>query len=373
MKYKLLCISIIVVFNLNCSSEPEAQVTDSNTTYTLEQVLDQSFIPWGMEWLPTGEFLITDRAGDLWVMEDGVLRSEPVSGLPDVYASGQGGLLDLELHPDYENNGWIYISMSSSEGEGDGGNTKIIRAKLNGNELTDIEELYKGVPNTTRGVHFGSRLEFDDEGYLYFSIGDRGNRDVLPQDITKDGGKIYRIHDDGRIPSDNPFVNEAGAKTAIYSYGHRNPQGLAKNPNTGKIWEHEHGPRGGDELNIIEPGKNYGWPVISYGINYNGTSFAEDTVREGMENPINYWVPSIAPSGMDFVTSDKYPGWQGDLLIGSMKFSYLVRCDVEGDEIVNEEILFRDVGRVRNVRQGLDGYIYLAIDARGIFRVVPES
>lgn len=373
MKTNVLALTLIAFVLLNCTPEPEAQVANADRSYSLEQVVTSTDIPWGMAWLPTGELLFTEKSGALWVVENGEMREQPVNGLPEIHVAGQGGLLDIELHPDYENNGWIYISHSSPEGGGEGGNTQIIRGKLIKNTLSQVEVLYKGVPNTARGVHFGSRLEFDDEGYLFFSIGDRGNRDVNPQDITRDAGKVYRIHDDGRIPADNPFVNEAGAKAAIYSYGHRNPQGMAKNPYTGKIWEHEHGPRGGDELNIIEPGENYGWPIVSYGINYSGTSFAEDTTREGWIDPINYWVPSIAPSGMTFVTSDVYPEWEGDLLIGSMKFSYLVRCEVEGDNVVSEEILFRDIGRVRNVRQGSDGYIYLAVDGRGIFKVVPQS
>jgi len=236
--------------------------------------------------------------------------------------------------------------------------------------LVEKEVLYKASPNSGNGAHFGSRIAFDREGYLYFSIGDRHNRNRNPQDITRDGGKIYRLHDDGRVPDDNPFVNTSGAKTAIYSYGHRNPQGMAMNPVDGKIWTHEHGPQGGDEVNIILPGKNYGWPIISYGINYNGSEFAEATSRPGMEQPVIYWVPSIAPCGMTFVSGDKYPGWEGDLLVGSLKFNYLVRCKVEGDEITSQEIIAEDIGRVRNVEQAPDGTIYVGVEGKGIYKLI---
>jgi len=277
------------------------------------------------------------------------------------------------LHPNYQANGWIYFTYSSSEGEGTGGNTALMRAKLQNNALVENQLLYKAEPNTTRGQHFGSRIEFDNDGYLYFSVGERGNRDENPQDITRDGGKIYRLHDDGRIPADNPFVDQAGAKTAIYSYGHRNPQGMLRHYETGKIWVHEHGPQGGDEINIIEKGKNYGWPVISYGINYDGTSFTDKTEMEGMEQPIHYWVPSIAPSGMTFVTSDKYPDWKNDLLVGSLKFQYLEKLTFSGLKVTKREKLFEGTGRVRNVRQGPDGYIYVAVEGKGIFKVIPGS
>jgi glucose/arabinose dehydrogenase len=206
---------------------------------------------------------------------------------------------------------------------------------------------------------------------MFFSIGDRGNRDVLPQDITMDGGKIYRLNDDGSIPSDNPFVGEDGAKEATYSYGHRNPQGMALNPQSGMVWANEHGPRGGDEINIIEPGNNYGWPVISYGINYNGTEFAQDTARAGMEQPVLYWDPSIAPAGMTFVTSDRYPGWEGDLLVASLKFSYIAHLEVEGNEILEETRLVEGVGRIRAIEEAPDGYIYFTAEGDGVYRLVP--
>tara|TARA_R110001583_G_scaffold79163_7_gene214019 strand:- start:648 stop:1445 length:798 start_codon:yes stop_codon:yes gene_type:complete len=265
------------------------------------------------------------------------------------------------------------MTYASEEGEGEGGNTALARAKLNGNALVELEQLYKAEPNSKKGQHWGSRIEFDDDGYLYFSIGDRGNRDENPQDITRDCGKIYRLNDDGSIPSDNPFLDVENAKTAIFSYGHRNPQGMAKNPFTGAIWVNEHGPKGGDEINIVEKGKNFGWPVISYGINYNGTSFTDITEKEGMEQPLFYWVPSIAPSGMAIVSSEKYPDWEGNVLVGALKFKYLERLILENNKVVKREKLFEDIGRVRNVVQAPDGYIYVAVEGKGIYKIVPEE
>ncbi len=360
-----------------CTEKPSTNTSeDQNQTqkinYTPELYFDGVTIPWGMTWLPNGDMLITDRSGKLLRVRDGKLLAE-ISGVPEVYSRGQGGLLDIILHPEYDSNGWIYITYSSTQGMEDGANTAIMRAKLEDNALVQSQVLYKASPNSTRGQHFGSRIAFDGDGYLYFSVGDRGNRDVNPQDLSRDGGKVYRLNDDGSIPSDNPFVDQEGAIDAVYSYGHRNPQGMATHPETGKIWAHEHGPRGGDELNYIEPGKNYGWPVISYGINYNGTSFTDKTEMEGMEQPKTYWDPSIAPSGLDFVTSDTYPDWKGKAIVGSLKFNYLVIVDLDGTEVSNKNIVLEGIGRVRNVRQAPDGYIYVGVDGEGIYRIIQEE
>ncbi len=374
MKQYTCLISITLICLFSCAQQTPSKITaeaPENMAYTTEIVVPELDIPWGMEFLPDGSMLITEKTGTLVHFKDG--QKHTIEGLPEVYVRGQGGLLDIKLHPDYSSNGWIYFSYSSPEGEGTGGNTAILRAKLNGTNLSDIEQLYKGVPNTKRGQHWGSRLEFDKEGYLYFSIGDRGNRDVNPQDITRDGGKIYRLNADGSVPNDNPFVNESNAKTAIYSYGHRNPQGMVLNPNTGDIWVHEHGPRGGDEINIISKGKNYGWPVISYGINYSGTTFTDITEKEGMEQPLFYWVPSIAPCGMAYVSSDNYPEWKDNLLIGSLKFEYLERLVLENNKVVKREKLFEGLGRFRNVKQGPDGLLYAAVEGKGIFKIIPKT
>ena len=373
MKNSIITFCFFVVMsNFSCAQKSENEVnTPKVSTFTAELVVDGLEIPWGMVFLPDGSLLITEKSGELIRFKDG--QKTIIENGPTVYQRGQGGLLDIELHPDYANTGWIYISYSSEEGDEKGGNTAIIRAKLNGNTLTDSELLYKGTPNTTKGQHFGSRLEFDDEGYLYFSIGDRGNRDENPQDITRDGGKIYRIMDDGTIPSDNPFVGQQGAKTAAYTYGNRNPQGMAKNPETGAIWINEHGPRGGDEINVVQKGFNYGWPVITYGINYSGTPITEITAKEGMEQPLHYWVPSIGPSGMAFVTSEKYPSWKGSVLVGSLAFQYLERLELDGTKVTYREKLMEDIGRVRNILQGPDGYIYVAVEGKGIYKLVPNA
>jgi len=339
-----------------------------NTKHTYEIIVENLSNPWGFTFLPDRSILITEKEGRIIHFKNGT-KTE-IKNVPEVYNRGQGGLLDIVLHPDYENNGWIYFTFASSEGDKRGGHTTLMRAKLENNALTNKELLYKATPNTTRGQHFGSRIVFDDEGYLYFTIGDRGDRDVNPQDISLDGGKVYRLHDDGRIPEDNPFVNNKNAKKAIFSYGHRNPQGMVIHPETRDIWTHEHGPKGGDEINIIKSGKNYGWPIISYGINYIGTRFTDITEKEGMEQPLHYWVPSIAPSGMAFISSDKYKGWEGNLLIGSLKFQYLDNCYIKDGKVIKEERLLDGLGRVRSVNQGPDGYIYVGIENLGIVKLI---
>ncbi|MDD7886730.1 PQQ-dependent sugar dehydrogenase [Flavivirga sp. 57AJ16] len=367
-------LSIILISCMSCAQQTESEVkaeTPVSLNYTTQVIVPDLNIPWGMVLLPDGSMLITEKTGELIHFNNG--KKTTIEGLPEIYVRGQGGLMDLELHPDYKNNGWLYISYASPEGDEDGGNTAILRAKLENNTLVEKQVLYKANPNTKRGQHWGSRIEFDNEGYLYFSVGDRGDRDVNPQDITRDCGKIYRLNDDGSIPADNPFINTAHAKTAIYSYGHRNPQGMIKNPFTGNIWVHEHGPRGGDEINIIQKGKNFGWPVISYGINYDGTAFTDITEKEGMEQPLFYWVPSIAPSGMTFVSSDIYPNWKGNILVGSLKFEYTERLVLENNKVVKREKLFEGLGRVRNILQAPDGYIYLAIEGLGIVKIVPKN
>jgi len=357
-----------------CAQEAAPNPNDfdlvTNDDYTIEVVVPELTNPWGLAFLPDGALLITEKAGELIHFKDGIKTL--LTGVPEVFARNQGGLLDIKLHPDYANNGWIYLTYSSIEGEESGAHTALIRFKLEGTAITNIEKLYKGSPNTRKAHHFGSRIAFDAQNHVYFSIGDRGARDENPQDITKDGGKIYRLNDDGSIPSDNPFVNASDAKKGIWSYGHRNPQGLAVHPETGAIWNHEHGPKGGDEVNIPEAGKNYGWPVISYGINYSGTEFTEITEKEGMEQPIYYWVPSIAPCGMDFVVNSAYTELDGDLLVGSLKFKYIERLKVKGNKIVGREKLLDEAGRMRNVVMGPDGHIYLGIEGLGIAKMIKK-
>ncbi len=361
-----------VMTMLSCAqNDPNLVESPQEDVFSAELLVEDLQIPWGMVFLPDGSLLISEKSGTLIRFRDGVKTG--IKGVPEVYLRGQGGLMDLELHPKYGENGWVYLSYASGEGAEKGGHTAIARARLSGDQLVDLQVLYKAVPNTTKGQHFGSRIEFDDNGYLYFTIGERGARDINPQDLSRDGGKVYRLHDDGRIPSDNPFVSTEGALPAVFTYGNRNPQGMIRHPGTGELWIHEHGPRGGDEINVLVPGGNYGWPLVTYGINYSGTPITDKTQMEGTVPPIHYWVPSIAPSGMCMVTSDRYPGWKGSLLVGSLSFQYLERLEMDGRRVLRREKLLEDIGRVRNVRQGPDGLIYVAVEGKGIYRLNPRS
>ncbi|MGB4247525.1 MAG: PQQ-dependent sugar dehydrogenase [Pseudohongiellaceae bacterium] len=348
-----------------------AALAQSQPGFRTEVVAEGIDVPWGMTWLPNGDMLVTNRGGQLYRVRNGQV-SAPLGGVPEVHVNGQGGLLDIVAHPNHVENGWLYITYSSPEGGG-GSHTAIMRAKLEGDSLVEQQVLYKGEENSGRGQHYGSRIAFDSAGYLYFSIGDRGAHFENVQQLDRDGGKIYRLHDDGRIPADNPFVNTPGAKAAVYSYGHRNPQGMTVHPITGQIWANEHGPMGGDEVNVIQAGRNYGWPIIGYGIDYNGQPLAEATSREGVEQPVFYWDPSIAPSGMAFITSDNYgPDLKGHLLVGSLKFRNMVHLVLDGNRVTATENVFQGIGRVRNIKQGPDGYIYVATEGDGIIRILPE-
>ncbi|WP_133405690.1 PQQ-dependent sugar dehydrogenase [Parashewanella tropica] len=338
-------------------------------------ITDDVNVPWGMVQLPNQDILVTERSGELKLIKKGNDKAIKISGLPKITARGQGGLLDVALHPDFDKNQLIYLTLSSPEGKRKGSNTALIQARLNSEkrQIENIKTLFKAKRNTTSSRHFGSRITFDNNGYLYFSVGDRANRDVNPQNLTKDAGKIYRLHLDGSIPKDNPFINQKDVSPAIFSYGHRNPQGLALNPVTGSIWSHEHGPRGGDEINLIKKGLNYGWPVVSYGINYIGTKFTNLTAKEGMEPPLSQWTPSIAPSDMVFVTSDKYPKLKGKLLVGSLKYGFVSVVSYQGDKVISQAKAFKDIGRLRSLMQGNDGYLYVGVDGKGILQLQPTK
>ena len=368
---RLICGFAFLYFSCDAQENgPKIQSPNTND-YTYEVVTDSIDIPWGLTFLSNNELLVTEKAGILYRVLDGV-KTE-VQGLPPVYVRGQGGLLDIAIAPNYQETGIIYFTTSSPLGEDKGGHTALYSAQLEGNQLVNTKLLYKGDYNTKKGQHWGSRISFDHQGHLYFSIGDRGNREVNPQDITRDGGKIYRLNLDGSIPTDNPFVDNDNNRKAIYSYGHRNPQGMITHPESGKIWVHEHGPRGGDEINVIEAGKNYGWPIITYGINYSGTPITDITKKEGLEQPLYYWLPSIAPSGMAFSTSDIYPNWKGDLFVGSLKFEYLERLEIKNNQVIKREKVLDSIGRVRNVEEGPDGYLYVGVEGKGILKIVPKS
>jgi len=333
--------------------------------FTLVPVAEGLERPWSMLELPDGQFLIAERPGRLRLVDaEGRLQEKPIEGLPEVYPRGQGGLLDVVLHPDYKENGWIYLSYSAPGG--DGGLTQIMRAKLEGNALVDQEVIFEADASqyTNKPFHFGCRLEFDDENYLFFCIGDRGVMENS-QDLSNVKGKIHRIHDDGSVPEDNPFVKDPEAEPTIWAFGSRNAQGLAIDPKTGALWETEHGPKGGDELNLIEKGANYGWPVITYGINYNGDLITEKREAEGMEQPVLQWTPSIAVCGIEFYEGDVYPEWDGDLLVTSLAHQKLIRLGLKNNQVWVEEILLKNKGRIRDVFVSDAGEIYLVFDQPG--------
>ena len=365
---------LIIMFNFSCGQEPndknEIIVTDE-LNYEMELVFENEGIIWGLEFLNDNSILATLKSGSIIHFKDGVKKE--LKGVPEIYLRGQGGLLDIAIHPNFRKNKFVYLSYASEDIEGKGGNTTISRAILNDDTLEELEVLYKGTPDSRKGQHFGGRMEFDNENYLFFSIGDRGNRNVNPQDITIDGGKIYRIKDDGTIPKDNPFYNDGNAKKAIYSYGHRNPQGMFKHPVSGKIWTNEHGPRGGDEINIIEKGKNYGWPKITYGINYSGTTITKNKSLPNMEQPLYYWIPSIAPSSFEYISSEIYPNWKGSLLAGALVFKYIERIVLEDDIVVSRSKIAENLGRPRDIKQGPDGYIYVSIENKGVYKIMPNK
>lgn len=368
------CWFLSVLAIASCSPQKEeaingAIVESEKLKFAVDTITTELKNPWGIAFMPDGRALVTERAGEIRIIKDGKLLDEKIQGVPPVYAHGQGGLMDIQLHPDFAKNGWIYLSYSKQVA--DSGGTVIARAKIEGNTLTNLEELFQALPLSKSEVHFGSRIAFDGKGYMFFTSGERGKRENA-QDLTNHLGKVLRLHDDGKIPVDNPFVSTLGAKSEIWSYGHRSLQGLYYDKATGILWEHEHGPRGGDELNIVEKGKNYGWPVITYGINYDSTIITDITEKEGMEQPIRYWVPSIAPCGLTMVTSDKYPAWKGNLLVGALSHQLVARVEVQDNKFVHEERLLEKIGRVRAVVESPDGYIYVATENPGkIVRLVP--
>ncbi len=347
-------------------------VASQKHAFKIETVVEGMTAPWGLDFLPDGRMLITEKGGALRITDaKGALMPEPVQGVPTVTAKGQGGLLDVAVHPDYASNGWIYLSYSDP-GANDSAMTAVVRAKLQGNALVETQQLFKAAAATYRtgNPHFGSRFVFDGKGHVFFSIGDRGQQNDA-QDVTRPNGKVHRINEDGSIPKDNPFVGKAGAVESIWSYGHRNPQGMAMHPTTGALYDVEHGPRGGDELNLVTKGKNYGWPVITYGMNYNGTPMTDKTAAPGMEQPLTYWVPSIAVSSTGFYTGSKFPEWKGSLFLGSLAAQELRRLELTPAG-VTQEVLFKNVGRLRDVVMGPDGAIYIAFNQPDrIARLVP--
>jgi glucose/arabinose dehydrogenase len=317
--------------------------------------------PWSLAFLPDGRMLVTEKAGRLRVIREGQLEPQPIAGVPQVTVHGQGGLHEVVLHPAFPQNNLIYIAYAARGSDGVG--TELARGRLVGNRLDNVQVLFRQSPKGNAGQHFGGRIVFDRAGFVYLTLGDRGERERA-QRPDDHAGSVIRLHDDGRVPQDNPFAGKAGWKPEKFTLGNRNMQGAALHPQTGVLWTHEHGPQGGDEVNIMRAGTNYGWPVITYGVNYGlGTKIGEGTHKPGMAQPIHYWVPSIAPSGMAFYTGERFPRWRGNLFVGALRDQMLVRLQLDGEKVVKEERLLQNVlGRVRDVRSGPDGFLYLLTD-----------
>jgi aldose sugar dehydrogenase len=377
--FRLALSRLVTIFLMgllaSCSTKPKEffLIECEGIKLKVETVTDSIIIPFGMDFLPDGRLLVSDRAiGIMWVVNTGTGEKKMLQGVPDVVGQGDCGLLDILVHPDYATNGWIYFSYSTGDTTS---NTMVVdRAKLDGLQLVQRERLFTALPYYKRPLHHGSRLVIKD-GYLFIGMGEKTDLKDSAQTLNNHLGKIMRIHEDGRIPKDNPYANTPKAKPEIWSYGHRNPNGLTLNPTTGELWEHEHGPKGGDEINIIKPALNYGWPVITYGVNYDDTPVGEGiTEKEGMEQPLYYYKPSIAPSGMQFYTSDVIPAWKGNLFIGAMAGMHLNRLVIDNNKVIKEERLLTDKKwRVRSLKQGPDGYLYMGVDGGRILRIRPNK
>tara|TARA_B100000427_G_scaffold234233_1_gene197306 strand:+ start:79 stop:1206 length:1128 start_codon:yes stop_codon:yes gene_type:complete len=371
LKFRRFQFLLIFIFSTSfiISGKTNGIFIENYKDLKLELITDELEIPWGMDFLDNGDIIVTEKNGLIFRIDknDKLIKIE---GGPKSTETGQGGLLDVQLHPNFIENRWIYFSYNKKKNNKF--TTAVSRFEFHNDNLKNEKLIFEALPYSNKRLHFGSRLEFDTEGYLYITVGDRGSRDINPQDLSRHAGKVHRIYDNGDIPKDNPFYDKKNAIKSIFSYGHRNPQGMILNPFTNEIWTHEHGPRGGDEINIINKGLNYGWPVITYGINYSGTIITNEKKKEGMEQPLHYWVPSIAPSGMVFVEGSLYPSLNGNLLIGSLKFEYLHLCIMKGSEVISEHRLFEDM-RVRNVKQRSDGYIFFSVEEPGrIYKILPN-
>jgi len=350
-------------------------IASEEHTFRIEVVADGLDTPWGLAWLPDGRLLVTERPGRLRIIEKDRLLPTPVEGVPPVWVKQDGGLLDVAVHPRFASDPWIYLAFSDAGSTPGASATKIVRARLRDGRLTDVEPLFQ--PRSEHywidNRHFGARFLFDPQGHLFYSIGDRGHeRDA--QDLASPYGKLHRVSDAGQAPADNPFVARAGALPTIWSYGHRNQQGLAIHPVTGGLWAAEHGPRGGDELNRIERGRNYGWPLVTHGMNDDGTPMTEHTAQDGLEPPIVHWTPSIAVCALEFYTGDRFPRWKHDLFVTALAQQELRRLRLDGRTVAHQEVLFTSIGRVRDLASGPDGYVYVALNEPGrVIRLVPAA
>jgi glucose/arabinose dehydrogenase len=363
----------LTVFGATVFCAAQTQVYQSEEhAYRVVTVVPQLQNPWSIAFLPDGDILITERPGRLRIVRNNVLLPDPVEGVPRVRAQGQGGLLEVVAHPNFANNRLIYLSFSKPNEAGNQGTTAVVRGRFDGKALTNVQEIFEAKAWSNGGNHYAGKLAFDSRGYLFITVGDRQAPPNLQtaathpaQLLTNHQGKVIRLHDDGRVPTDNPFAGRADALPEIWSYGHRNLQGLAIHPATGEVWQTEHAAQGGDELNVSLPGRNYGWPVIGYGVNYGGGVIHEGTHKEGMEQPVTYWLPSIGTSGLMFYTGDRFPRWRGSLFAGGLTGQQIGRITLDGHKLVKMEKIVERLGRIRDIRQGPDGYIYVAIDGRG--------
>jgi aldose sugar dehydrogenase len=350
------------------SAAPAARGGDHE--YRVVTVAEGLVHPWSMAFLPNGDMLVTERPGRLRVVRGGVLQQAPVAGVPAVRARGQGGLLEVMAHPDFASNQLIYLTYSKPNADGTQATTAVVRGRFDGSNLSDVQEIFEARAWSNGNQHFGSKLAFDGRGHLFITVGDRGADPFAgashpSQSTANHQGTIIRLHDDGRVPQDNPFVGRQGALPEIWSYGHRNPQGLAIHPETGELWSNEHGPEGGDELNLVRPGLNYGWPVVGHGVQYGGRNIHEARTMPGMEDPVHYWVPSIATSGMVIYSGAAFPNWRGNFFVGGLAGETIRRLVMDGRRVSTEHRIFEGRGRVRDIRQGPDGFLYIAIDDRG--------
>ena len=370
-------VGIVLMATLSTGALSQDVYQSAHHDYRVVPVAEDLVQPWSMAWLPNGDMLITEKPGRLRMVRDGQLLPEAIPGTPEVLYKGQGGLFEVVPHPDFNENQWVYLTFAKPDANeiDDGSTTAIARGRLQDGRLTNVVELFAA--QASGFGHYGGKLVFDGEGHMFLTLGDRqdfsfGDREALmahsAQDRSNHKGVIVRLNDDGTVPDDNPFVDVDGVLPEIWSYGHRSPQGLAIHPITGDLWESEHGPQGGDEINLIEPGNNYGWPVVGRGVNYGafGRPIHVGISEEGMTSPTNFWVPSIATSGLMIYSGDKFPMWVGDIFSGALAGEQLARVHLDDDyrSVVLEETLAYDMGRIRDVRQGPDGYIYLAISDR---------
>lgn len=371
LKLSIVFLGVLLQFS-GCNRLDSTQIFESEeVSFILEKVTDSIRVPFGMTFLPNGKMLVTNRfSGEIIQVDIESGEKKALKGVPRSYSRGDGGALDILPHPDYDENAWIYFSHSF--GDSINSSMAIDRAKLKSDSLVKVQRIFTAFPFYQSPSHYGSRMVLKDE-YLFFTMGDRYDLMESAQTLDNHLGKVMRIFEDGRIPPDNPFVNTENAKHEIWSYGHRNPQGLTLHPKTKELWLHEHGPKGGDELNLIKRGVNYGWPVICYGIDYDDTPIRNGiTHKEGMEQPVHYYVPSIAPSGMEFYFGDKFKAWKGNLFIGAMALTHLNRLVIEDGKVIHEERLLEDFGRrIRVVRQGPDGFLYIGVDGGEIYRLRP--